>query len=115
MKCFSDVVFSAVQRSALYGASLLVRAPERAEWSSEWFSELWHVRGTYLRIDETISILSQGEITLFCLGAFTDALCVRELSTKSSARRPHMNGSAAQTLLRLAEILLLCYLKTSLF
>jgi hypothetical protein len=114
MKSPSDVVFSAVQRSALYGASLLVRAPERAEWSSEWFSELWHVRGTYLRIDETISILSQGEITLFCLGAFTDALCVRELSTKSSARRPHMHGSAAQTLLWLAAILLLCFLITSL-
>src|SRR3954454_19553840 len=114
MKSPSDVAFFAIQRTALHSASLLVPSPERAEWSHEWLSELWYVRGTYIRLDETISFRSQAEIIMFCLGAFTDALCVRELSTKSNARRSHMHGSAAQALLWLAAILLLCFLISSL-
>ena len=114
MKSPSDVAFSAIQRTALHTASLLVPAAEREDWSSEWLSELWHVRSSYLRIDETISIQSQGEITWFCLGSFSDALCVRELSVKSGHRSPHMHGSAAQSLLWLSAILLLCFLITSL-
>ena len=80
MKTPSDVAFSALQRTALHTASLLVPGAEREDWSCEWLSELWHVRSSYLRVDETISLQSQGEITWFCLGAFADALCVRELA-----------------------------------
>ena len=65
-------------------ASLMVPWQQRGEWWSEWRSELWHVRSAYLRIDETISLQSQGEITWFCLGAFADALCVRELAGRSA-------------------------------
>jgi len=114
MKTPSDVAFSALQLTALHTASLLVPGAERENWSCEWLSELWHVRSSYLRVDETISLQSQGEITWFCLGAFADALCVRELAGRSGQRRPHMHGSAAQPLLWLAAILLLCFLITSL-
>jgi len=114
MKSPSGVAFSAIQRTALHTASLFVPAAERQNWSCEWLSELWHVRSSYIRIDETISLQSQGEIMLFCLGAFSDALCVRELATQSGSRRPHIHGSAAQTLLWLSAILLLCFLITSL-
>jgi hypothetical protein len=114
MKSPSEVAFSALQRTALHMASLLVPDTEREDWSCEWFSELWHVRSSYLRIDETISLQSQGEITRFCLGAFADALCVRELAARSGKRLPHMHGSAAQPLLWLSAVLLLCLLITSL-
>ena len=114
MKSPSDVAFSALQRTALHIASLLVPAAEREDWTSEWFSELWHVRGSYLRIDETISLQGQGEIVLFCLGAFSDALCVRELALNSGPRKHPIHGSAAQSLLWLSAILLLCGVISSL-
>ena len=114
MKSPSDVALSAIQRSTLHAASLLVPSSEREDWISEWFAELWHVRSSYLRIDETISLQSQGEITWFCLGAFADAYCVRALTADPGRRRAHMHGSATQALLWLSTILLLCFLITSL-
>ena len=113
MKSPSDVAFSAFQRTALHTASLLVPSSERIAWRTEWLSELWHVRRTYIGIDEEISLQSQGEITCFCLGAFRDALCVREIAAKSG-RHTHIHGSAARALLWLSVILLLCFLVTSL-
>src|SRR3569833_2022137 len=114
MKSPSDVAFSALQRTTLHTASLLVPAAGREDWSCEWFAELWHVRQSYARFDETISFHSQGAITWCCLGAFADACCVRELSVRPSQRSTHMHGSAAQTLLWLSAVLLLCFLISSL-
>jgi len=114
MKSPSDVAFCAIQRTALQTASLLVPSAERAEWRNEWLSELWHVRSSYVRIDETISLRSQGEIICFCFGSFADALCVRELTAKNGQRHAHMHGSAAQTLLWMSAILLICFLISSL-
>jgi len=114
MKSPSDVACSAIQRTALRTAAFLVPSSEREEWSDEWFAELWHVRDSYVQVDETISLQSHGEIMLFCLGAFSDALCVRDLARKSGHRSSHMHGSAAQSLLWLSAILLLCFLVTSL-
>lgn len=46
----------------LRGAALLAPSPQRAEWLAEWRAELWYVEhGT----------------TVFCLGAFRDALWLR--------------------------------------
>jgi len=97
----------------LHTASLLVPSTDRAEWNSEWFAELWHVRHSYAGIDESISLQGHCDIARFCLGAFADALCMRENSVKSPHRPPHMHGSAAQTLLWLAVILLVCLFITS--
>jgi len=113
MKSPSNVAFSALQRTMLHTASFLVPATERPEWNSEWFAELWHVRSSYADIDETISFQGHCDIARFCCGAFADALCVRELATKSVVRRAHIHGSAAQTLLWLAIILLICLFITS--
>lgn len=113
MKSPTDFAFSALQRTVLHTAALLVPSADREEWSCEWLSELWHVRRTYARIDETIPIQSQCEIGLFCLGAFADALCVRELAARAPDRRAHVHGSAAQTLLWLCVILLISLFITS--
>ena len=48
----------------LRAASLLAPHSERAEWLLEWRSELWYV--------------PECEATMFCLGAFRDALWVRQ-------------------------------------
>ena len=114
MKSLSDSAFSALQRTLLHSASLLVPSPEREEWNAEWSAELWHVRRTCFRIDDTFSIESHWEIIRFCLGAFPDALCIREHSAKSTPQHAHIHGSAAQALLWLASILLLCFLITTL-
>lgn len=45
-------------------ASWLVPAPERAEWLRQWHSELWHYR--------------ERNVIRFCLGAFRDALWLRQ-------------------------------------
>lgn len=113
MKSPSDVAFSALQRTMLHTASLLVPSTDRDDWNSEWFSELWHVRNSYTAIDETISFQGHCNIARFCAGAFSDALCVRELSVKSARRKAHIHGSAAQTLLWLAVVLLICLFITS--
>ena len=114
MKPPSEVAFSALQRGLLNSAAILVPSCDRQEWRREWFAELWHVRRSCISIDETYSLDSQSEITRFCLGAFPDALCVRSHSDNTSIQRAHLHGSAAQTLLWLSVILLLCLLITSL-
>ncbi len=114
MNSLSGSAFSTVQRTLLHTAALLVPSAEREEWNEEWFAELWHVRRTLSRIDDTFSLESHWEVIRFCLGAFPDALCIREHSTKSSTQSAHIHGSAAQALLWLASILLLCFLITTL-
>jgi hypothetical protein len=108
MKFPSEIAFSVLQRTALHTAALLVPSNKRQEWCCEWLSELWHVRRSLARIDETFSLESQGQITRFCLGAFCDALCVRRQPIQSTGGRTHMHGSAAQTLLWLSVTLLIC-------
>jgi hypothetical protein len=108
MKSPSDLAFAAFQRTALRTAALFVPSIERQEWTCEWVSELWHVRRSFARVDETFSLQSQGEITRFCLGAFSDALCIRHQAAQPADRRPHMHGSAARALLWLSVALLIC-------
>ncbi|MGB6941041.1 MAG: hypothetical protein WBE37_01425 [Bryobacteraceae bacterium] len=52
-----------LQQAILRLASLLVPTHERAEWMEEWQSELWYI--------------SPSRATLFCMGAFRDALWLR--------------------------------------
>lgn len=114
MKPPSDVAFSALQSALLQSAAFLVPSADRDEWSREWVGELWHVRRSFVRIDETFSFESQREITSFCLGAFPDALCVREQSVRTRVTTAHVHGSAAQTLLWLSVTLVICLLITNL-
>ena len=61
----------------LWGAALLVPCRQRAEWLSEWRSELWYVRQ------------SRGPkgVTAFCLGAFKDALWLRRNTPRPEVRK----------------------------
>lgn len=108
MKPTSDFVFSPAQRGLIHTASLLVPLPQREEWSREWLAELWHVRHALVRIDETISLESQREITCFCLGAFPDAFCLRTQPGPLTAPPAHIHGSAGQTLLWLSAAVAIC-------
>ena len=119
MKPPSDVAFSAFQCSLLQLAATLVPSPARQEWRREWLAELWHVRQSYVAVDDSISLASQREITCFCLGAFPDALCLRfqpsgRSELGSQPAHSHMHGSAGQTLLWLAAAMVLCLLITQL-
>ena len=104
----SDLAFSPAQRGVILAASLLVPAPQRVEWRSEWLSELWHVRRSLRSIDQTLCFEAQREITRFCLGAFPDALCLRTQSSTPAAAPAHLHGSALQPLLWLAVAVAVC-------
>lgn len=108
MKQSSDLVISLFDAALLRTASLLVPAPLREDWRREWSAELWHVRHSYVSVDDTFSWESQREITAFCLGAFPDALCLRSQPAKGNAAA-HIHGSAAHTLLWLSAALALCF------
>src|ERR1700683_3175569 len=60
------------QYAVLRAASLLAPSEQRAEWFEEWRSELWYI--------------PRCRATLFCLGAFRDALWLRR--NLSEAERP---------------------------
>jgi hypothetical protein len=108
MKQPSDLVISIFDVTLLRTASLLVPSLHREEWHREWLAELWHVRRSYVSIDDTFSWESQREITAFCLGAFPDALCLRSQPAKGSTAPVHIHGSAGHTLLWLSAVLALC-------
>jgi hypothetical protein len=55
-----------IHRAMLLSASLIVPAALRREWLLEWTAELSYTRSR--------------EATAFCLGAFSDAACVRSLA-----------------------------------
>ena len=104
-----DQVFSLVDAGLLRTASLLVPSFQREDWRREWFAELWHVRRSYIGIDDTLSLDAHREIICFCLGAFPDALCLRNQPAKSASAHVHIHTSAAQTLLWLSAALALCF------
>lgn len=61
----------------LRAAALLTPSGQRAEWLSEWRSELWYFRQ------------SRGTtgVTAFCLGAFKDALWLRQNAPRPAGNR----------------------------
>lgn len=109
MKQSSDLVISLFDAALLRTASLLVPSIHREDWRREWSAELWHVRHSYVSVDDTYSWESQRKITAFCLGAFPDALCLRSQPAKGNTAPVHIHGSAAHTLLWLSAALALCF------
>jgi len=114
MKSPADLAFSTSQRAMLYAASFIVPASAREEWRREWLAELWHVRRSCIRVDETFSLEAQREIAWFCLGSFADALCLRRQPIQPGAPPAHVHGSAGQTLLWLAAGAGICCVLASL-
>jgi hypothetical protein len=109
MKQPSDMVISLFDAALLRTASLLVPSLQRDEWRREWSAELWHVRRSYVGVDDTFSWQAQREIAVFCLGAIPDALCLRTQPAKGYNAPVHVHGSAAHTLLWLCVTLTLCF------
>jgi hypothetical protein len=89
-------------------ASLLVPRHQRVEWWREWQAELWHVRQACTP-ERGISWTAEREVAGFCLGAFQDALCLREHSEQS--RVPHSTppGSAMQCILLMTGLVVISY------
>ncbi len=53
MKQSSDLVISLFDAALLRTASLLVPSIHREDWRREWSAELWHVRHSYVSVDDT--------------------------------------------------------------
>jgi hypothetical protein len=92
----------------LRGASFLVPGHQREEWWREWSSELWHVRQSCTPV-RGISWTAEQEVTAFCLGAFPDALCLREHFRQRRVLNPLRNGSAVRCLIMLTAIAIMSY------
>ena len=60
-------------------ASLLAPSEERARWIEEWRSELWYI--------------PRSRATFFCLGAFRDAFCVRQIQPRGPREARIQSGS----------------------
>jgi hypothetical protein len=86
-------------------ASLLVPESQREEWWNEWRSELWHVRQACTP-QSGISWAAEQEVAAFCLGAFQDALCLRQHF--EHRRIPHETtvGSAMQCIVLLTGLMM---------
>jgi hypothetical protein len=96
-------LFSIGNQSLLRLAAFLVPRRLRSEWSREWRSELWHVRQER-SAEGPFCWHTEQEITDFCLGAFQDALCLRQQSAPTVAPLSRRFASPAQCLLLLATI-----------
>jgi len=89
--------------SLLRCASLLVPARQRGEWWKEWRAELWHVRQARTPAQGILWTAEQ-EVTMFCLGAFQDALCLRGQVGRGPIPHATTMGSAAQCIFLLAAV-----------
>src|ERR1700752_795304 len=90
-------------RMMLGCASLLVQRKQRGEWIEEWRSELWYV----LRANKARgnSILErERQSTIFCLGAFRDALCIQQERRKALPRTTPPSRSAVRCIATLSFI-----------
>ncbi len=82
MKSPLEAAACAVNVGILRAASLFVPACQRVEWRSEWRGELWQVRS---QSSSKFSWTREREIAGFCVGAFSDAFCLRRIDRHVSA------------------------------
>ena len=108
MKPLIEPFLRAFDMGLLCGASLIVPARQRREWRREWQSELWHVRQSCASAHE-VSWEAEQEVTAFCLGAFQDAICLRQQGGQTRMPLMAPQGSAAQCVLLLGAALAACY------
>lgn len=88
----------------LWGASLVVPAWQRSEWSHEWRTELWYVlRGCFSETSPDLKSIR--EATAFCLGAYQDAVWLRRRSWQKQQLLSRARGSAYVCLLLLTGAL----------
>lgn len=102
---------SAVRRmhlGLLWGASLLVPGSERSEWSREWRTELWYVlRECFSATRLSPKSRSVREATAFCMGAYQDAIWLRQRAWQEQQPVARICRSPSVCLLLLSAI---CFL-----
>jgi hypothetical protein len=99
-----ELVVRKVHLGLLWGASLLVPASKRAEWSEEWQAELWYVlRECSSRT--SVHPRSVKEATAFCIGAYRDAIWLRRRSWQAQQPLTQIRGSVFVCALALVGIL----------
>lgn len=104
MKAVGSPLARTVDLTLLAGAWLLVPGEERSEWWREWRAELWQARNENA-CDGKISWTSERALAGFCVGAYQDALCLRQLALRARpAHRAHFD-SAWQCVLLLTVLL----------
>jgi hypothetical protein len=101
-------VFRGFDLCLLGSASLLVPGRLRAEWRMEWQSELWHVRQACTP-EDSHSLRGEQEVAAFCLGAFQDALCLRQQSREQRVPLATTKGSAMQCMRFLSAVIAISY------
>jgi hypothetical protein len=85
--------------SMLKMAAILVPRAARAEWLEEWRAELWHVWHICNLDDGHAALHQKKEITAFSLGAFKDALWLRQNHTSSAQHRWFRPGMPSRCIL----------------
>jgi hypothetical protein len=98
-----DWPFRVIDRCILRCASAFVPSSQRGDWRSEWRAELWHARQLHAT-DGVISLRAERHIAAFCLGAFYDALSLRQYALQHRSR----DGAHFSPLLGSASYCLLC-------
>jgi len=88
-----ELVVRTMHHALVWGASLLVPAAKRSEWLEEWRAELWYVlRECSSKTSDHPR--SMKEATVFCMGAYRDAIWLRKRSWQRQQRLSQIRGSA---------------------
>ena len=87
----------------LWGASLLVPASIRSEWSQEWRTEVWYVLRECCS-KPSAHPRSIRQATAFCMGSYQDAIWLRKRSWREQPPLVRIRGSAFVCLLLLIGI-----------
>jgi hypothetical protein len=103
-----QIVVRQIHLSLLWGASLLVPAWQRSEWSHEWRTELWYVLRESFS-ETRASPRSILEATRFCMGAYQDAIWLRKRSGEKQQLFSRIRGSAYVSVFLLTAVLFLTW------
>jgi hypothetical protein len=108
MTAHLESAVSRVHLGLLWGASLLVPGSKRSEWSREWRTELWYVQRECSSAKSLSPTLrSVIEATAFCLGAYQDAIWLRQREWQEQQPIAGICRSPSMCLLLLSAI---CFL-----
>ena len=88
-----ELVVRSVHLGLVWGASLVVPAVKRSEWLEEWRAELWYVLRE-CSSKTSVHPRSVKEATLFCMGAYRDAIWLRRRSWQTQQPLARIRGSA---------------------
>ena len=106
------VAIRAFEWFCLRAPGWLVPRSQRASWLREWDAEVWHVRRSCMPA-ESLSWKTELQATLFCLGAFQDAFCLRRIRPQRQTPSASMRGTALRCIAGLAGALAISFVFAS--